>query len=78
MRLYKNEAVGLQFTTIPAFSLTGQDEEPIQTIHLDQGVRIEHAYEESQVQGSWKIMSGEEVCVQRGDKLIVIVCPGFG
>lgn len=42
-----------------------QDEKPIQTIPLGPNTRVEHTYEESQVQGSWKITSdgpsGQEV-----------------
>ena len=59
------------------FSTDQQDEKPIQTIHLSHGVSIEHTYEESQVQGSWKIVSGQEVRIQHGDKL-VHVCVSKG
>lgn len=42
-----------------------QDEKPIQTIHLGSRTQVEHTYEESQAQGSWKIVSdgpgGQEV-----------------
>jgi len=54
-----------------------QDEKPIQTIHLGHGISIEHTYEESQVQGSWKIVSGQEVRIRHGDKL-VHVCVSKG
>jgi hypothetical protein len=54
-----------------------QDEKPIQTIDLSHGVSIEHTYEESQVQGSWKIVSGQEVRIRHGDKL-VHVCVSKG
>jgi hypothetical protein len=43
-----------------------QDAAPIQTIHLGQGTSVSQTYEESQVQGSFKIASkggqdGDEV-----------------
>jgi hypothetical protein len=47
-----------------------QDEKPIQTINLGHGVSIEHTYEESQIQGSWKIVSDQEVRIRHGDKLV--------
>lgn len=43
----------------------GKDEKPIQVVHLGSRAKIEHTYEESQAQGSWKIVSdgseGQEV-----------------
>jgi hypothetical protein len=52
--------------------LTAQDENPIQTIHLGPGASLVHTYEESQVQGSWKIVSssahGSEVSRVAVDK----------
>jgi hypothetical protein len=47
---------------------------PIQTIPPGRGVKIEHTYEEYQVQGSWKIVSGEEVRKGRGDMLDHVLC----
>lgn len=34
-----------------------QDEKPIQVVYLGPRAKIEHTYEESQAQGSWKIVA---------------------
>lgn len=66
MRLYKAESVSRRNRiSTQCGADRGQDEKPIQIIHLGSRAKIEHTYEESQAQGSWKIVSdgsgGQEV-----------------
>lgn len=61
IKLFKSELVsGRQ---VPIVGRTdGQDSKPIQTVSLGSAVHISHTYEESQMQGSFKVrdQSGEE------------------